>query len=89
MHNLMNRTLIKWKLAELMARHKVTGRDLAQRLGKNESSITRLRGAVKLPKLSGDDLEKLLLAIEQLADQETLTRPLRIEDLVEWDRETA
>lgn len=82
----MNRTLIRWKLAELMARHKVTGRDLAQKLGKNESSITRLKGAVKLPKLGGDEVEALLIAIEELAAEETKHRPLTLADLIEWER---
>ncbi|NEP56833.1 MAG: helix-turn-helix domain-containing protein [Symploca sp. SIO2G7] len=85
----MNKTLIKWKLAELMAKHRVTGRELSKVIGRTESAITKLKGAKELPRLSGNDLEKLLLGIERLADEDTLTRPLTITDLVEWEREVA
>lgn len=83
----MNKTLIKWKLAELMARHRVTGRELSKVIGRTESAITKLKRVNELPKLSGTDLENLLLGIEQLADKETLSNPLQLEDLVEWVRD--
>ncbi|NET08270.1 MAG: helix-turn-helix domain-containing protein [Merismopedia sp. SIO2A8] len=78
--------MMKWKLAELMARHRVTGRDLAKKIGKHENSITRLKGETSMPKISGEDLETLLLGIEELAEESTKNRPLQLSDLLEWER---
>lgn len=82
----MNNTLIKWKLAELMARHRITGKAMAEKLQKSETSIAKLRKATKMPRLNSDDLEKLLIAVEELADSETKFRTLELSDLIEWER---
>jgi putative transcriptional regulator len=46
---------IKWRLRELMARHRVSNRDLAEVLQKHETTIARLKGD-DMPTLNGQTL---------------------------------
>ena len=52
------RKMLRWKCREVMARYNITNRELAQRLGKHETSIPRLKKD-KMPSMTGDDLEIL------------------------------
>ena len=51
-----------WRLNELMARHDVSGKDLAGELGVSENAITNLRKAKKMPRIDGDRLDKIAAA---------------------------
>lgn len=55
----LGENLIRWKLREVMARKKVTNRDLAQAIGIHEGSVSRLKSADEMPRIDGKTLEQL------------------------------
>lgn len=63
----MHKTLIRWKLKEVMARYDITGVALAQELGVSNNTISSLRRAKTMPRLDGDQLDVLLSALNLLA----------------------
>lgn len=58
-----DKTLIYWRLRELMARQKMTNRKLAQLTGMHENSISHLKKQDTLPEIGGETLEKLCRAL--------------------------
>ncbi len=54
------KTLIRWKLRELMARKKKKTKELADRLKMQPGSVSRLKAQDKMPKLDGDQIEIIL-----------------------------
>lgn len=55
--------VIRWKLREVMARKKITNRDLAKEMDMHEGSISRLKAADEMPRLDGKTLERLCEAL--------------------------
>lgn len=55
--------MIKWNLNRIMAEKRITGRELAEKLGVHQNTISRLRRAEVMPLL---DSEKLSLLCELL-----------------------
>ena len=56
----MNEVMVtNWRLAVLMAHHKVTNKALAEATGLIPTTISRLKNADKMPRLSGDQLDAL------------------------------
>lgn len=75
---------LRWRLAELMARHRIQGKDLAQRWGKKPSWISKVKR--DMPRLDLQDLERLLESLNILAAQSgTLNQPITLDDLIEED----
>ncbi|HEY9874478.1 MAG TPA: helix-turn-helix transcriptional regulator [Candidatus Obscuribacterales bacterium] len=56
--------MIRWKLRELMARHRLTVRGLAAMTGLHRNSIQHLRNFDELPGCGADTLEKLCVALD-------------------------
>lgn len=83
------RTVIKWSLNELMARHRIKGKDLAVALDVRPATVTSLRQSTKMPRLDSDRLESILVALNSLADKETVTRRIELSDLIEWVEDAA
>jgi putative transcriptional regulator len=52
-------TSIHWRMAELMARKRITNRDLSKAIGLHETSISRLKSAETMPRLDGEQLSLL------------------------------
>lgn len=46
--------MIRWKLNEMMAKHRFRNKDLAKFLDVTENSVSRLRVQEKMPRLSHD-----------------------------------
>jgi DNA-binding Xre family transcriptional regulator len=57
----------RWKLAELMARNKITNKELAEYLGMRPNSITDLRKADSMPRINGEQLDRIASAITALS----------------------
>jgi putative transcriptional regulator len=77
----MSRTLIRWKLSEIMARHRVKGKDLANYIGISTNAMSALRNALVLPEIGGDRWEQICAGINELSKiGETIT-PF---DLIEY-----
>lgn len=62
-------TVIKWRLAEIMARYKIKGNELADKLKVRPNTISNLKNAHTMPRLDGDKLNDLCIALTQLADE--------------------
>jgi DNA-binding Xre family transcriptional regulator len=76
--------MIKWKLAELMARHRIKAKDLAIQLEINPTAVSNLKSARTMPRFDGDRLSQLLTALNQLADKKTIESPIGLLDLLEY-----
>jgi putative transcriptional regulator len=59
--------LIRWKLNELMARHRITNKALGALIERHETSVSRLRSADTMPRLDGNDLERICKALSDLS----------------------
>lgn len=67
--NYMFLTVIKWRLAEIMARHKIKGNELADKLKVRPNTVSNLKNASTMPRLDGDRLNELCIALTQLANE--------------------
>lgn len=56
--------MLYWKLREIMARKKITNRELAKRLGLHETSIARLKASDTMPRINGKSLKNICRALE-------------------------
>lgn len=58
---------VRWKLRVIMADRKITNKGLAELLGMNPVSISKLRRVDDMPELGGEALAKLCDGITQLS----------------------
>lgn len=72
--------LIKWRLNEVMARHDIRSKDLAEEMEVSPSAISNLRKR-NMPRLSEETLNKLCQALNKLSQEGTLITP---GDLIEY-----
>jgi hypothetical protein len=70
--------MIYWRLAEVMARYRITGVALAKELGVRDETVSKWRSNPTLPYLDGKKAEELIKALSKLADKQ-----IRFKDLVE------
>lgn len=77
----MGETLIRWKLNEVMARHRVLGKDLASFLGISTNAVSALRKAGIMPEIGGDRWEQVCTGINSLSKIGEVITPF---DLVEY-----
>jgi putative transcriptional regulator len=63
----MTQTLIRWKLSEVMARHRVQAKDLADYLGVSDNAVSSLRKAEVMPRIDGNRLEQICVGITRLS----------------------
>lgn len=54
---------IRWRLNILMAERRMTNKDLGDRIGRHEVSVSRLRVRDDMPRLDGNELEALCNAL--------------------------
>lgn len=59
--------VIRWRLNEVMARYRIKNSELADRLSKHATTISRMRSTDEFPKLGGDALNDLLNALIDLS----------------------
>lgn len=64
----MAQTLIRWRLNEIMARHRIKGSDLANRLQISNNAVSKLKNAQTMPRIDGDKLNALCNALNELAE---------------------
>jgi DNA-binding Xre family transcriptional regulator len=77
----MGKTLIRWKLREVMDRHGIKAKDLAESLKISQNSVSNLRGG-EMPRIDGDRLNSLLIQLNKMrrAESEIITPS----DLIEF-----
>ena len=70
-----------WRVNELMARHRITGKDLARELDISANAMSRLRNAETMPRIDGARLDEIAAAITKLSSiQETVRGVDLLED---------
>ena len=71
---------VLWKLRAVMADRKITNKALAEELGMNPVSISKLKSNDELPEIGGEALANLCEAITKLSSE-----PCTPNDLIEYD----
>lgn len=59
----MNNRMIEWRLHVVMAERRMSPSDLAEKMGVNRVSVSRLKNARSLPRLSEETLNGLCSAL--------------------------
>ncbi|MBW4460515.1 MAG: helix-turn-helix transcriptional regulator [Nodosilinea sp. WJT8-NPBG4] len=59
--------MLTWRLNEVMARHRISNKLLAEKLQRHETSISRMRTADEMPRFSGAELSALCDALSAIA----------------------
>ncbi|MGK7948263.1 MAG: helix-turn-helix domain-containing protein [Xenococcaceae cyanobacterium] len=59
--------MIRWRLKEVMARHDIKGKELAEELGVNESAVSNWRTSKTIPRIGGERIEEICGALSKLA----------------------
>lgn len=86
----LEKRMLRWKLREVMARGKLTNRELAQTMGVHETSISRLKTADTMPRIDGDTLNHLCNSLTKLfraKGQEAVITPMELFDYIPDDLE--
>ena len=71
--------LITWRLKKVMTHHKISATDLAQKLGVSRNAVSHWRKP-DMPKMNGEDLNTLLLALNSLRKKGR--KPIQLSDLL-------
>ena len=61
--------MIRWRLNEVMARYKITGKALAEELKVRQESISNWRTSETMPRINGNKVDSLLKALSKLAGE--------------------
>ena len=56
-----------WRLSELMARHSVSGKELADELGISTNAVSALKSAKTMPRINGERLDQIAAALTRLS----------------------
>lgn len=73
------KTLIRWRLNEIMARHRIKGSDLAEKLQISNNAVSKLKNAQTMPRIDGERLNALCNALNNLAGDAEITPAMLIE----------
>ncbi len=79
----MAQTLIRWRLNEVMARHDIRAKELAEEMGVSPTTVSNLRKR-SMPRLTEETLNKLCKALNKLSHERT---PITPGDLIEYTPE--
>lgn len=85
MEFVMSRGSIRWKLNEVMARHRVKGKDLADYLGITPNSVSLLKKATVLPEIGSERWVEICAGINELSQINESITPF---DMVEYVENT-
>jgi len=80
---LVEKSMLRWRMREIMARGRITNRELAQRLHRHETSISRMKNAVTMPKMDGEELNDLCNALTQLLREKGQDLTITHENIME------
>jgi putative transcriptional regulator len=76
--------MLRWKLREVMARAKITNRELAQALKVHETSVSRMKTADTMPRIDGDTLDNLCNCLIKLYEEKGINQIVMPTDLFEF-----
>ena len=77
----MVQTLIRWRLNEIMARHRVLAKELAEEMGISDNAISNLRRAETMPRIDGKRFNQLCASLTKLSK---IHEPVTPYDLIEY-----
>lgn len=80
--------MLRWRLREVMARAKITNRELALALNVHETSISRMKTADTMPRIDGDTLNNLCNCLIRLYKDKGINQIIMPADLFEFIPET-
>ena len=80
--------MLRWKLREVMARAKITNRELALALNVHETSVSRMKTADTMPRIDGDTLDNLCNCLIKLYKEKGINQIAMPTDLFEFVPET-
>jgi putative transcriptional regulator len=63
---MLEKQMLRWKLREVMARGKITNRELAIAMQVHETSISRLKTADTMPRIDGETLNNICFCLTKL-----------------------
>lgn len=73
--------MIRWRLNEVMARHRVLAKDLADFIGVSRNAMSALKKSESMPRVDGERLEQLCAGIKKLSKIGEKVTPY---DLIEY-----
>jgi putative transcriptional regulator len=73
--------LIRWKLSEIMARHRIKGKELANYIGISTNAMSALKNALVMPEIGGERWEQICAGINELSKIGEVITPF---DLIEY-----
>ncbi|WP_256478845.1 helix-turn-helix domain-containing protein [Chroococcidiopsis sp. CCMEE 29] len=73
--------MIRWRLNEVMARHRVLAKDLADFIGVSRNAMSALKKSESIPRVDGERLEQLCIGITKLSKIGEKVTPY---DLIEY-----
>lgn len=79
--------MLRWRLREVMARAKISNRELAAELGRHETSISKMKTTDTMPRMDGEDLSALCKALTRLCQARGIEKPVTPNDLIEWSED--
>lgn len=76
--------MLRWRLREVMARAKITNRELALALNVHETSVSRMKTADTMPRIDGDTLDNLCNCLIKLYREKEIEQIVMPTDLFEF-----
>ena len=77
--------LIKWHLAEVMAKYRIQTKELAAKTGIQPSSISNLKSKEVMPKIDGHRLGAIVSALNACLEDHNNPCRITVTDLISWD----
>ena len=87
MTRLNKQRMIRWKLKRVMDLIRISNRELAQKLGKHETSVSRMKNSEKMPRMGADEIGSLCDALNDLYEERGFEASITPNDLLEYTRE--
>lgn len=81
-------TAVRWRLAEILARHGIKNKDFAEALGVGPNAASSLKTSETMPRLDGERLGEILDILNQMGKPELMeNEAITILDLLEYKPE--
>ncbi len=80
----LEKRMIKWKLREVMARGRITNRELAQHINHHETSVSRMKMSDTMPRIDGATLNSLCNGLSKLFQAKGHNAIITPSDLIEY-----
>ncbi|NJK58823.1 MAG: helix-turn-helix transcriptional regulator [Pleurocapsa sp. SU_5_0] len=76
--------MLRWKLREVMARARITNRELAAALEVHETSVSRMKTSDTMPRIDGNTLDNLCNCLIRLYKEKGINEIVMPADLFEF-----